>query len=76
MAPTSDLHTQQSTEELKKLILALEQLPLMSSDISKALEWDLQIALKGIVQERAPPKKKFKPELVIDDDGDDDEYYY
>ena len=69
------MHKQQNTEELKKQLLALEQLSAsVQPDVSKVWDWDLKMALKGIVQERASPKKKLKPELVID--NDDDEYYY
>ena len=67
------MHKHQNTEELKKQLLALQELSAnVPPDVSNVWEWDLSTALKGIVQERAPPKK-VKPELVIDDD---EEYYY
>lgn len=72
--PSSELHRRQSIEELKQQIIALEQLSAKApANISQAWEWDLKTALKGIVQERAPPKKQPKPELVVDSD---DDYHY
>lgn len=74
LSPSSELHRRQSIEELKQQIIVLEQLSAnVPANISQAWEWDLKTALKGIVQERAPPKKQPKPELVVDDDAD---YYY
>ena len=60
--PQSEVHRQQSVEELSRHIKALrdlsEQVPVK---VSQEWEWDLNIAMKGIVQAKRPPKKQTKP---------------
>jgi hypothetical protein len=66
------VHQRQNVEELRKHIAMLHEL---STNVPAAgfaeWQWDLDTAVKGIVQEKKTPKKKLKPELVLDLD----EYY-
>lgn len=70
MTPISTLHERQNTEELRKRVIAVQKLSSRFSeffDIADEWKWDLQVAVKGIIQERKHGKKP-KPELVVEDD--------
>lgn len=70
--PKSDVHSRLSMEELCLHMKALQSLSeQVPAEVSQEWEWDLEIAMKGIVQVKQPPKKKAKPDVVLDDD----EYY-
>ncbi|GJE94213.1 hypothetical protein PsYK624_103810 [Phanerochaete sordida] len=73
LEPISKLHAEEKFEELRQGIVRLQELSAcVPVTVAQEWAWDLQMAIKGIVQPRAPPKRKAKPELVIEDD---DMYY-
>ncbi|TCD62368.1 hypothetical protein EIP91_006977 [Steccherinum ochraceum] len=57
------VHALQDVRQLRKCILEVEAM-VQTFGIE---DWDLQIAIKGIVKERVQKKEK-KPQLVLDDD--------
>ncbi|GBE78672.1 predicted protein [Sparassis crispa] len=65
----SDLHQRRNVDELKALVLSVEEL-MSRLPARTTLQWqdDLKLAVKGIVQERRMPAKKPKPELNVEDD--------
>jgi hypothetical protein len=65
--PGSELHRRRDTEELKKVVLQVqEMLRRVAPAVAKDVEQDMQMAVKGIVTEKAPERKQ-KPVLNNDD---------
>ncbi|PSS06635.1 hypothetical protein PHLCEN_2v3591 [Hermanssonia centrifuga] len=65
--PKSQFHRTQSISQLE---VNIEQIVKLMSTLHEGVlrewEWDFKIAIKGILQQRKPPAKTPKPELVID----------
>lgn len=69
LEPKSEVHANENREELRQAIGLLQELSAaLPQSVSEKWDWDLKIAVKGIVQTRLPPKKKKQPELVVEDD--------
>lgn len=72
--PQSQLHRRRDTEELKKVVLQVqEMLRRVAPAVAKDMEEHIQMAIKGIVTKRSP-KSKQKPILNADDGHHDDVY--
>ncbi|KAG6919459.1 hypothetical protein DXG01_005718 [Tephrocybe rancida] len=73
LEPSSDVHGRCNIVELRRLVKEtaehLKNLPFEVPD-SGGFHDDLDIAVKGIVAEKKPPKARSKPALVWDEDGD------
>ena len=69
LAPASALHR---TLEVKKLSACVAEVKELScrfpATTAKEWEWDLDIAMKGIVQERKVVLKAPKPDLIVEAD--------
>ena len=77
LSPQSPLHRKRDIEELKKLVLQVEEMIYrIAPSVANVIEDDLQRAIRGIVT--VPTKKsEDKPSLQInDDDGSDAEVGY
>jgi hypothetical protein len=60
-------------EELKTYVLEVEKLlERLPPAFTREVKEDLEIALKGIVMVRKPPKAQPKPIPLVDDDFEDD----
>lgn len=74
--PQSQLHRKRDIEELKKLVLQVEELIYrIAPSVANEVEEDMQRAIKGIVTVRKQ-KPEVKPPLQTDDDGSDAEVGY
>ncbi|KAI9068145.1 hypothetical protein FKP32DRAFT_1672451 [Trametes sanguinea] len=75
IAPTADVHKARDLDALKAYTLEIETLMRgLPPGVQEQWADDMAIALKGIVQEKKPPKAKPKPELNVED-GFMDEYH-
>lgn len=68
LEPTAELHKKRDIEELKRLVGEVEELvkrvpPTANLDV----QFNLELAIKGIVKEPPPPKSPPKPELNVED---------
>ena len=69
LAPTSALHHGLEFKKLRARVAEVKELSCrFPASIAKEWEWDLDIAVKGIVQERKVLLKAPKPDLVVEDD--------
>ena len=69
----SELHCKRDLEKLKIYVLEVEKLlGRLHPELTREVEEDLEIALKGIVRVGKPPKAKPKPDIppVDDEFGD------
>ena len=72
--PQSQLHRKRDIEELKKVVLQVEEMIYrIAPTVAHEVEEDMQRAIKGIVTVRKQ-KSEVKPPLHIDDDGSGAEY--
>lgn len=71
LEPGAAFHGKRLIDDLKSKTLEvqklMQQLPVA---VTGAWQEDLSVALKAIVQQPSPPKKKPKPELQTEDDYD------
>ena len=73
--PTSPLHRKRDIEELKRLVLQVEEmLGRVAPSVALNVDEDMQRAIKGIVAVKQPPKPKAKPDLNVNDDFVGEEY--
>lgn len=68
LGPDSAFHKRRDIEELKRLTLKVQTLMSQLPE-TECGRWknDMVLAMKGIVQDRLPPKKAPKPELNVED---------
>ena len=69
LLPKSPLHQAQDTRQLRDHVAQVKEMSCrFPTGTAREWEWDLEIAVKGIVQERKVVLKQPKPELVVEDD--------
>ena len=74
LQPQSKLHCKLDVEELKACVLEVEELVgRLSPASTREVKGDLELALKGIVMIRKPPKAKPKPDIRLDDNDFEDD---
>ena len=67
--PSANLHRKQNRSELKQRITELDEFvqSISANGKKQPWTWDMETAVKGIVQMSKPAKKAVKPELAYDD---------
>ncbi|KAG2023736.1 hypothetical protein CC2G_001355 [Coprinopsis cinerea AmutBmut pab1-1] len=68
LEPQSSLHKRRDVEELKRLVGQVEELVNRVPQAVGEVRLHLELAIKGIVKEKPPPKPVEKPELNIDEE--------
>lgn len=69
LRPDSTFHQKQSETELRTYVMEVAELASeLPESITQGIQWDLQIAVKAIVQEKKPKSQAPKPSLVVDID--------
>ena len=77
LQPSSAFHHSRDIEQLRSKTLEVQILSeKVPESVSKEWQEDLNLALKGIVQEKKKPKIQPKPELIVEEDVYVDLYEY
>ena len=75
LGPSSELHRKRNVEELKLIVRQAEELVnRLPSGVSLDVQFNLDLAIKGIVTEPKVVKPAPKPDLNVED-IDDEEYH-